>query len=191
VIRAVHPDPGGGFWLREVDEPGEPVGPQRHAATVGVDDSVRWLWASTGEVYPGLLAAGVRVDRCHDLELTEALLLGVEGQWGHPRGLAAAAARLAGLPIPPDPPARSAVPPGEAQATLFDPAPAGPAGSLADVLEVYRAQRDRIAVTPDPKRFRLLVAAESAGALLAVEMGRVGLPWRADVHEALLVDLLG
>jgi DNA polymerase-1 len=191
VIRALHPDPGGGVWLRDVDEAAEPAGPPRHAAAVAPDETVRWLWASTAEVYPGLLAAGVRVDRCHDLELTEALLLGVEGRWGHPRGLAAAAARLAGLPVPPDPPARAAVPPGETQGALFDPAPAGPAGSLADVLEVYRAQRDRIAVTPDPKRFRLLVAAESAGALLAVEMGRVGLPWRADVHDALLVELLG
>jgi DNA polymerase-1 len=40
-------------------------------------------------------------------------------------------------------------------------------------------------------RFRLLVAAESAGALVAAEMGHVGLPWRADVHAALLADLLG
>jgi DNA polymerase-1 len=190
-MRALHPDAAGGVLLRDLDESGEPAGPERHAAAAERDDSVRWLWASTAEVYPGLLAGGVRVGRCHDLELTEGLLLGVEGRWGDPRGLAAAAARLAGRPVPPDPPARSAVPPGEAQAALFDPAPAAPAGSMADVLDVYRAQRDRIAVTPDPRRFRLLVAAESAGALLAVEMGRVGLPWRADVHDALLHDLLG
>ena len=191
MIRALHPEPAGGVWLRDLSDAGEPAGPVRHAATVEGDDSVRWLWASTAEVYPALLDAGVRVDRCHDLELTEALLLGAEGRWGHPRGLAAAVARLAGRPVPPDPPARAAVPPGEAQAALFDPAPAGPVGTLADVVEVYQAQRDRIALTEDPRRFRLLVAAESAGALLAVEMGRVGLPWRADVHEALLVELLG
>lgn len=191
MIRALHPDPSGGVWLCDLDDSGDPAGPRRHAAAAAPDDSVRWLLASTGEVYPGLLAAGMRVDRCHDLELTEALLLGVEGRWGDPRGLAAAAARLAGRPVPPDPPARVAVPPGRAQAALFDAAPAGPAGSLSDVIAVYRAQRDRIAVTDDPKRFHLLVAAESAGALLAVEMGRVGLPWRADVHDALLVELLG
>src|SRR6185312_12674622 len=40
-------------------------------------------------------------------------------------------------------------------------------------------------------RLRLLVAAESASALTAVEMGRVGLPWRAEVHEALLAEALG
>src|SRR4029453_9509821 len=110
---------------------------------------------------------------------------------GTPAGAGRAGGPRAGAPVPPDPRARSAVPPGEAQATLFDPAPAGPAGTLADVLEVYRAQRDRIAVTPDPRRFRLLVAAESAGALLARQMGRGGLPCRADVHAALLLDLLG
>jgi DNA polymerase-1 len=37
----------------------------------------------------------------------------------------------------------------------------------------------------------LLVAAESAGALIAVEMGHAGLPWRADVHDELLRELLG
>jgi DNA polymerase-1 len=43
----------------------------------------------------------------------------------------------------------------------------------------------------DPGRFRLLVAAESAGALTAAEMGHTGLPWRADVHDEVLLDLLG
>jgi DNA polymerase-1 len=38
---------------------------------------------------------------------------------------------------------------------------------------------------------RLLVAAESAGALVAAEMGHHGLPWRADVHDALLRERLG
>jgi DNA polymerase-1 len=38
---------------------------------------------------------------------------------------------------------------------------------------------------------RTLIAAESAGALIAAEMGHVGLPWRADVHRALLREMLG
>jgi DNA polymerase-1 len=38
---------------------------------------------------------------------------------------------------------------------------------------------------------RLLCAAESAGALAAVEMGRDGLPWSAAVHDELLIGLLG
>ena len=56
---------------------------------------------------------------------------------------------------------------------------------------MYRDQQARIEATADPARFRLLVAAESAGALLATEMGVDGLPWRADVHDELLHDLLG
>jgi DNA polymerase-1 len=191
VIRALHPDPGGGVWLRDLSDAGVPAGEARRVGSVEAADDVRWLWASTAELYPALYRNGVRLDRCHDLELTEALLLGAEGRWGEPRSLAAAAARLAGRPVPPDPPARAAIPPGEVQEALFDAAPAAPAGTVGDVVEVYAAQRERIEVTLDARRFRLLVAAESAGALLAVEMGAAGLPFRADVHEALLLDLLG
>ena len=43
-------------------------------------------------------------------------------------------------------------------------------------------QSRRIAATGG--RFRLLVAAESAGALAGAEMGHDGLPWRADAHDA-------
>src|SRR5215472_5648531 len=63
----------------------------RDAETKG---DVRWVWPSTADLYPHLLAAGVTVSRCHDLELVEALLLGSDGRWGAPRGLAAAWARL-------------------------------------------------------------------------------------------------
>ena len=145
-------------------------------------------------MYPRLLRSGVRVERCHDLELTEALLLGCEGRWGEPRSLAAAWARLAGLPVPRDPPARPAAPPGDGQGALFDPDPAPPAGPgdpLDALIRVYAAQRARLASATAPGRLRLLVAAESAAALVAAEMGHHGLPWRADVHRELLVDLLG
>jgi DNA polymerase-1 len=37
----------------------------------------------------------------------------------------------------------------------------------------------------------LLLAAESSGALVAAEMTHAGLPWRADLHERLLAELLG
>jgi DNA polymerase-1 len=155
----------------------------------------RWLWAHTVDCYPRLVRAGVRVERCHDIELTEALLLGHEGEWGQPRSLAAAWARLTGAPVPADPPARAVAPPGDTQGTLFEAEPAPPATMGADplqaIIEVYGAQLSRIDATALPGRFRLLVAAESAGALVAVEMGIEGLPWRPDVHDALLVELLG
>jgi DNA polymerase-1 len=158
-------------------------------------DHPRWVWPSTADIYPGLLRAGVRVARCHDLELTEALLLGSAGLWGAPRSLAAARARLHGLPVPADPPPRVAEPPGFAQAALFETTSSPPAAVGFDVLaaisEVYASQQHRIAETEHPGRFRLLVAAESAGALVAAEMGHTGVPWRADIHNRLLRELLG
>lgn len=150
----------------------------------------RWVWASTAGIYPALLRAGVRVARCHDLELTEALLLGHAGRWGEPRGVAAALARSRGLPAPPDPPRPDAEPPGFAQAALFETASA-PAVEIQDLLQVYGSQQHRIGETGHPGRFRMLVAAESAGALIAAEMGHTGLPWRADIHDELLRELLG
>ncbi|MEV4441281.1 bifunctional 3'-5' exonuclease/DNA polymerase, partial [Streptomyces sp. NPDC049577] len=104
--------------------------------------------------------------------------------------LAAAWARLHGLPVPQDPPPRRA----ETQASLFDPGPVPlPEGTdpLAALLEVYEAQQARTKDTRHPERMRLLTAAESAGTLVAAEMGRAGVPWRADVHHALLHELLG
>lgn len=59
----------------------------------------RWIWADTREIYPALLGAGVRLARCHDLALTEGLLLGYEGRYGEPRSAQAAHARLHGLPV--------------------------------------------------------------------------------------------
>ncbi|CAO0830540.1 hypothetical protein SMICM17S_09738 [Streptomyces microflavus] len=51
----------------------------------------RWVWRSTA-VWPP--AAGVRVERCYDIECAELLLLGHAGRLGEPRSAAAALARL-------------------------------------------------------------------------------------------------
>jgi DNA polymerase-1 len=156
---------------------------------------VRWVWAATSEVYPPLLRAGIRVQRCHDVELTEALLSGHAGRWGEPRALPAAWARLTGRPVPPDPPPRQPDPPGLTQGALFETASAPPAAAgfdrLPALIEVYADQLRRLATTEHPGRFRLLVAAESAGALIGAEMGHAGLPWRTDIHDDLLRELLG
>jgi len=193
---------GGGGLLRAVAEDGTPAGPVERvpdlAAAVaaremgaGGGGPPRWIWPATAELYPGLLRAGVRVGRCHDLALTEALLLGYDGRWGEARALPAAWARLAGQPVPPDPPPRGR----EIQPVLFEPEPGGglPDGvdPLDAVLAVYTDQLRRVAAVEQPGRMRLLVAAESSGALVAAEMGHVGLPWRADVHDALLTEALG
>ncbi|MEU3174022.1 MULTISPECIES: bifunctional 3'-5' exonuclease/DNA polymerase [unclassified Streptomyces] len=147
----------------------------------------RWVWRSTAEVHPRLLATGVRVERCYDVEAAETLLLGHEGRYGQPRSAAAALARLRGGPVPPDPPQRPAEP--GAQSPLFE--PRGAHVPLADLLTVYAEQQRRTEATAHPDRIRLLLAAESAGMLVAAEMNRAGVPWRADVHRAVLHDLLG
>ncbi|WP_344892442.1 bifunctional 3'-5' exonuclease/DNA polymerase, partial [Nonomuraea antimicrobica] len=71
--------------------------------------------------------------------------------------------------------------------TLFAPEPL----VAQAVAEVLADQLRRIAALPEPGRFRLLVAAESAGALVAAEMSHDGMPWGRDVHDALLTELLG
>lgn len=202
MLVAVVAEDGGGGRLRLLHPDGRPAAPVERVSDLPAAvaarenaDRPRWLWAATASIYPALLRAGVRVERCHDVELTEGLLLGAAGRWGEPRALPAAWARLTGAPVPPDPVSRPAAPPDHAQGALFEPVAAPPATAGTDPLqaltEVYADQQARIGATEHPGRFRLLVAAESAGALIAAEMSADGLPWRADVHDALLVDLLG
>ncbi|GAB3462399.1 bifunctional 3'-5' exonuclease/DNA polymerase [Actinophytocola sediminis] len=147
----------------------------------------RWVLPSADALYPDLLAAGVRLGRCHDLTLTEGILLAHAGTPGRPRNPAAAWARLRGLPEPADPRPVSR----DEQPTLFEPDRSRlppDADPLAAAVAVHADQVRRMA---EAAPLRLLVAAESAGALAAAEMRHHGLPWRADVHDALLTDLLG
>jgi DNA polymerase-1 len=190
IAVAEGPDDGG--VLCPVAEDGTPLGPAepvadlvaavaaREARAEGHDDpaGVRWVWPATARIYPRLLRAGVRLARCHDLELAETLLLNHAGRYGEPRSVRAAFARLNGLAVPDD------VVPGDGPPTLFD---ERPADDIDAVVAVHADQQRRVAETG----MRLLVAAESAAGLAAAEMGHDGLPWRADVHDALLTELMG
>jgi len=197
---AVVAGPETGCWLAELSDDGASHGPAvRHddlAAAVAATErrgDVRWVWPATADIYPGLLRAGVRVDRCHDLVLTEALLLGREERPGEPVSLAAAWARLTGVTMPAGAGSRLAVV-RSGQDALFeaaDPAFPEPQAALAAAVAVHADQLRRIAADEHPDRFALLVAAESAGGLIAAEMTGHGLPWRADVHDALLTEQLG
>jgi DNA polymerase-1 len=154
---------------------------------------IRWVWAACGDVYPALLRAGVPVGRCHDVALTEALLLARDGQQGQTASLAAAWARLHGAAAP-GAHAAAGRPAAAGQAVLFEPAdPAfpGPHAALDALVAVHADQQRRIAADEHAGRFALLAAAESAAGLVAAEMGFHGLPWRADVHSELLTSLLG
>jgi DNA polymerase family A len=150
----------------------------------------RWVVSSAAEVYPALLRAGVRIERCHDLTLAEGILLAFAGEHHRPRNPVAAWARAHGGEEPPDPP-----PPDRDEPPALFEADRRPAIAGLDPLdcaeEVYADQQRRTDRTAHPDRLRLLIAAESAGGLAGAEMTHFGLPWRADVHEQLLTDLLG
>jgi DNA polymerase family A len=196
---ALVPGPGRSGLACELDEDGNATRPPAVVADLAVavaererQGEVRWVWSSSALVYPALLRAGVRVARCHDLELVEGLLLGREGRPRDSPALAAAAARQAGRPAP-DPVAVPA--PVDQAGLLFDDADAAarpaPEAVMADLIAVYAGQITRLQAGPNPRRLGLLAATESAGGLAAVEMTVAGLPWRPDVHNELLTDLLG
>jgi DNA polymerase I len=137
---------------------------------------VRWTWEDTTRWYPALLEAGVRVERCTDLRLTHAVLR---------RSPFVDQSLLAG----PDTAGWDALQP----VTASDPALfplEDPADRLDPIAEDER-QRAVLATAAERGRLALLLAAESSGALVAAEMTHAGLPWRADVHERLLTELLG
>lgn len=133
-------------------------------------EHLRWVWTDTAQWYPALLREGVRVERCHDLRLVDAILAGIEGrppraEWGR------------AVPVRAN--------------TLFDFDSVQDAGPVPSAPLTFAEQRAAIAAQPSPARTTLLAAAESAGALAAAEMELVGLPWNVEAHQQLLVDALG
>lgn len=137
----------------------------------------RWVWNDTARWYPPLLAAGTRVDRALDLRLCRRILRA---------STSTAATTLASAPLDDwDSAAPAASGPTNA---LFDLEPA-----TADPDPVAELRRQRIAVegSTAPGKLNLLLAAESVGALAAVEMQFAGLPWRRDLHEQILNEILG
>jgi DNA polymerase-1 len=186
--------------LCPLGDDGSEAGPVEHAddlaAVIAAREQAegpRWVFGSAADLYPALLRAGVRVARCHDVRLAEALLLAYDGWFGEPASVPAAWARLRGLPAPPPETTGSR----SGQAELF---PAGSAGGPAEpdaaermhaLIAVHADQLARTARTEHAERLTLLTAAESAGALAAAEMTADGIPWRPDVHDAVLTELLG
>ncbi|WP_129339622.1 bifunctional 3'-5' exonuclease/DNA polymerase, partial [Cellulomonas endophytica] len=72
------------------------------------------------------------------------------------------------------------------------PAPPAPPGPDADALVAeLRLQLDALRADAEPGRLRLLLAAESSGALVAAEMQHDGLPWDVAEHDRLLTERLG
>ena len=146
----------------------------------------RWIFSDTPKWYPPLLAAGVSIERCHDLRLTHAILARSELVTA-PKALRAASDWDAA-------PADAAAP--EQAAALFD-VDAGRGfipqvpHDLEAALAEYARQTTAIETASDSGRLRLLLAAESAGGLVAAEMRAAGVPWDEAEHDRILTELLG
>ncbi|WP_434317447.1 bifunctional 3'-5' exonuclease/DNA polymerase [Leifsonia sp. P73] len=142
----------------------------------------RWVWDDTRAWYPRLLQAGVRVERCVDLRLSHAIL--------RASTLSAGSALASAPPGPWDAARVLEDAPEPAAATLFD--LDHPVETARPSIEhEYRAQQEAVAGSAEPGRLRLLLAAESAGALIAAEMQHAGLPYSVERHDELLRAVLG
>ncbi|MGX1159597.1 DNA polymerase-1 [Arthrobacter sp. SLBN-100] len=155
----------------------------------------RWIWHRTQDWYPSLLAHGVELERCYDLSLCGNIL--ALSQFTAHTGYARNAEKIT-LDDPQQPPrALQPPPPPPEQDALFDnPRPGSePRLTLEDLRAEYAAQQEALAaVRPEENRrnrLQLLLAAESAGAMIAAEMQHAGVPWREDLHEEILAGYLG
>ncbi len=142
-------------------------------------DAPIWVWDDTARWYPHLLRAGVRVRRAGDLRLRRQIL---RRSPAVPVGLldGVDAARWDAL-----------APASDDAAALFD---LHEQDAPLDIRAEWIRQNAALAAVADPeaqRRLRLLLTAESSGALVAAELSHVGLPVRADEHARLLRDTIG
>ncbi len=172
--------------LIEVTATGEEISrrevPRRELPGVIASHSAahRWIWSDTARWYPSLLAEGVSVSRCHDLRLSHAIL--------HGSALVTDAADLRAAVSWSHAPAADET----ASDTLFGLEEKGGTPEHPDeVLLEFRRQQRAVASSTHPDRLRLLLAAESAGALIAAELHAAGVPWDAATHERILTEMLG
>lgn len=204
LLLAAHPD---GAVLQELTQWGHPQPANAEPRVVARGDLAavvreletrqrpRWIWHRTQDWYPDLLAAGVELERCHDLSLCGNIL--AFSQFTADSDYARTADRIPVedplLPpkslLPPRPPAD--------QGALFDePATTPETGRSPEELRAeYAAQQEALASVSTEgnrrSRLQLLLAAESAAAMIAAEMQHSGVPWREDLHEKILADHLG
>ena len=181
--------------VRELDSAGAPAGLDTVLSTAAFralvrerdQDGVRWVWEDTARSYPVVLRGSVRVQRCHDLRLCHAILRNSALTGGS--ALANAPANRWDAP--------AAASPAESRGTTLFEMDLGVAEddrsepADEDALAEFQAQLQAVQASADPGRLRLLLAAESVGALIAAEMQFAGLPWRSAIHDRLLTAELG
>jgi DNA polymerase-1 len=156
----------------------------------------RWIWHRTQDWYPALLTQGVELERCHDLTLCGAIL--AHSEFTAHTAYARSAEKLTQDDDSQQPPRSLQPPPQPAhQGALFEDSgfSRAPRPSLDELRTEYAAQQEALGqASPDAnrrQRLQLLLAAESAGAMIAAEMQHTGVPWREELHEQILADHLG
>lgn len=194
VLIAVVPAPDGGFAYRLLGDDGHPVGPPRTAdgsalARLECDHRPRWIFDATIGTYPALLAAGVRVERCHDVTLTERILLGRQGRFDEPCHAPAVVARREGREAPNDPALAATVggagtggPGGSGRAAGLARSGAGGAGGVGGQPALFEPDTDR--AEPDRLLAEVIAAYldqvarvdDSAAGPTAVDSGTVVAP---------------
>ncbi|MFF1883953.1 bifunctional 3'-5' exonuclease/DNA polymerase [Pseudarthrobacter sp. NPDC058196] len=155
----------------------------------------RWIWHRTQDWYPALLASGVEVERCYDVSLCGNIL--AFSQFSANTEYARNTDRVpVEDPLLPPKALQPPPPPADQGALFEDPnVRAAPGMSLDELRTEYGSQQAAVAAV-DPaenrrNRLQLLLAAESAGAMVAAEMQHAGVPWREDLHEQILAGHLG
>lgn len=151
----------------------------------------RWVWHDTAARYPALLDAGVRVERCYDLRLCHQILTASTYVTDETARSELHSANEWAV----------AADPGDTTRQLQD----GPAlfeieitprsrtapDSLAAALDEFDRQRCALQGAQQAGRLALLLSAESAGALIAVELASAGVPWDETEHDRILTEQLG
>ncbi|BAS16158.1 hypothetical protein AHiyo8_44610 [Arthrobacter sp. Hiyo8] len=200
LLLAAHPD---GAAIQEINAAGVAVAEPRAVRKAdlavvvsGLEKSrPRWVWNRTQDWYPAMLQAGVELERCHDLTLCRAIL--VHSEFTAHTDYARSAEKLTQddeMPVPPrvlQPPP----PPAEQDALFEDLVPRSTQPSLDEIRAEFAAQQRALGQASKEEgrqhRLKLLLAAESAGAMIAAEMQFTGVPWQEALHEEILEGHLG
>lgn len=143
----------------------------------------RWVWADSNVIYARLHRLGLRVERCYDLRLSRTILRNsswVAASFSPSAGMSAdSVAEISSWDVPPPAPS-------DALFTVNAVVIGDPFAEFSRQLTVLKS-----AGTPRWERLRMLLAAESVGSLIAVEMTQAGVPWDIDIHNQILVAELG
>ncbi len=154
---------------------------------------IRWVWEDSRIIMPVLLQQGYSPSRCHDLRLAQRILKTAASR---------AQNKISYSPqldlLTEKTPEQAKPPPTiPGQSSLFEQNSYAPDSqqlkihSTGQLHQEFRAQLAALATAAYPQRFRLLLAAESSGGIIAAEMQHHGLPWNRQIHEKILEEALG